>query len=191
MLLKKKRRSLQHFKHNYRSINNRTYLGLLKRLQVCYYCKYNSSSLYLPYITDVVSYLPKLAVVLQPVQEDWELLGHQLNIDQSILTGIRNKGDSTKQMKYLLEEWSIKGGTLTQLEDALLHIDKKYVISGMLYYNVNIVICQCVKHDIIIIVILLSDLLPLQDKESTYTDISVQISTDKLNQDSTGNLYII
>ena len=36
-------------------------------------------------------------------------------------------------MKYLLEEWSIKGGTLTQLEDALLHIGKKDVISGMLY----------------------------------------------------------
>ena len=34
-------------------------------------------------------------------------------------------------MKYLLEEWSIKGGTLTQLEDALFHIDKKDVISGM------------------------------------------------------------
>ena len=34
-------------------------------------------------------------------------------------------------MKYLLEEWSIKGGTLTQLEDALLHIDKKDVISGL------------------------------------------------------------
>ena len=40
------------------------------------------------------------------------------------------------------------------------------------------VICQCVKHDIIIIVILLSDLLALQDKGSTHTDISVQVSTD-------------
>ena len=37
-------------------------------------------------------------------------------------------------MKQLLEEWSIKGGTLTQLEDALFHIDKKDIISGMLYY---------------------------------------------------------
>ena len=93
------------------------------------------SLLYLPYITDVVSYLPKLAVVLQPVQEDWELLGHQLNIDQSVLTDIRSKGDSTEQMKQLLEEWSIKGGTLTQLEDALLHIGEKDLISGMLYYS--------------------------------------------------------
>ena len=62
-------------------------------------------------------------------------------------------------MKYLLEEWSIKGGTLTQLEDALLHIGKKDVISGMLYYIVSIVICEGVKQDIITIVILLSGLL--------------------------------
>ena len=56
-------------------------------------------------------------------------------MDQSVLTDIRSKGDSTEQMKQLLEEWSIKGGTLTQLEDALLHIGKKNVISGMLYYS--------------------------------------------------------
>ena len=37
-------------------------------------------------------------------------------------------------MKCLLEEWSIKGGTMTQLEDALFHIDKKDIISVMLYY---------------------------------------------------------
>ena len=36
-------------------------------------------------------------------------------------------------MRLLLEEWSIKGGALTQLEDALLHIGKKDLISGMLY----------------------------------------------------------
>ena len=34
-------------------------------------------------------------------------------------------------MKCLLEEWSIKGGTLTQLEDALVRIGKKGVHSGM------------------------------------------------------------
>ena len=45
-------------------------------------------------------------------------------------------------MKYLLEEWSIKGGTLTQLQDALFHIGKKDVISGMLYCSVNFVIYQ-------------------------------------------------
>ena len=95
-----------------------------------------------------------MAVVLQPVQEDWELLGHQLNIDQSVLTDIRSKRDSTEQMKYLLEEWSKKGGTLTQLQEALLHIGKKDVISGMLYYGVNFVIYRCVEHHIITIVIL-------------------------------------
>ena len=40
-------------------------------------------------------------------------------------------------MKYLLEEWALKGGTLTQLEEALLHLGKKEVISGMLYMTVN------------------------------------------------------
>ena len=159
---------------------NFTYI--LKRLQVCYYYKYNSSLLYLSYITDIVSYLPKLAVVLQPVEEDWELLGHQLNIDQSVLTDIRSKGDSTEQMKYLLEEWSINGGTLTQLEDALLHIGKKDIISGMFCYSVNFLICQCVKCNIINIVILLSGLLALQDKERTHADMSIEVSTDKCIQ---------
>ena len=40
-------------------------------------------------------------------------------------------------MKYLLEEWSLKGGTLTQLKDALLNLGKKEVIPGMLYITVN------------------------------------------------------
>ena len=84
-------------------------------------------------ISDFVSYLSKLAVVLQPVQGYWEQLGLQLNIDQSVLTDIRSNGDSTEQMKYLLEEWSLKGGTLTQLEEALLHLDMKHVIPGKSY----------------------------------------------------------
>ena len=93
---------------------------------------------YLPYITsDIFSYLPTLVVILQPVQEDSEQLGLQLNIDQSVLTYIRNKRDSTEQMKYLLEEWALKGGTLTQLEKALLYLGKKEVIPGMLYMTVN------------------------------------------------------
>ena len=40
-------------------------------------------------------------------------------------------------MKYLLEEWALKGGTLTQLEKALLYLGKKEVIPGMLYMTVN------------------------------------------------------
>ena len=87
--------------------------------------------------SDISSYLLKLAVILEPVQEDLEQLGLQLNIDQSVLTDIRNKGDSTEQTNYLLEEWSLKGGTLTQLEEALLYLGKKEVISGMLYMTVK------------------------------------------------------
>ena len=85
------------------------------------------------FIPDIVSYLPKLAVVLQPVQEYWEQLGLQLNIDQSVLTDIKSKGDSTEQMRHMLKEWSLKGGTLTQLEQALLHLDIKHVIPSKIY----------------------------------------------------------
>ena len=85
------------------------------------------------FISDAVSYLPKLAVVLQPVQEYWEQLGLQLNIDQSVLTDIRNKGDSTEQLRYMLKEWSLKGGSLTQLKQALLHLDMKHVIPSKIY----------------------------------------------------------
>ena len=85
------------------------------------------------FTSDVVSYLTKLAVIVQPIQEDWEQLSLQINIDQSVLTDIRSKRDGTEQMKYLLEEWSLKGGTLTQLEEALLHLHMKHVISGKSY----------------------------------------------------------
>ena len=72
-------------------------------------------------------------MVLQPVEEYWEQLGLQLNIDQPVLTDIRSKGDCTEQMKCLLEEWSLKGGTLTQLEEALLHVGMKHIIPGKSY----------------------------------------------------------
>lgn len=76
-------------------------------------------------------FLCKLEVVLQPVQDDWEQLSLQLNIDQFTLTDIKNKEDSSEQMKSLLE-WVIKKGTLTQLEDALHNLGKTAIISGML-----------------------------------------------------------
>ena len=51
-------------------------------------------------------------------------------------------------MKYLLEEWALKGGTLTQLEEALLCLGKKEVISGMLYitfnFNCDLSVDQCI-----------------------------------------------
>ena len=40
-------------------------------------------------------------------------------------------------MKLLLEEWALTGGTLTQLEEALLYIDKKELIPGMLYMTMT------------------------------------------------------
>lgn len=76
-------------------------------------------------------FLCKLEVVLQPIQDDWEELSLQLNIDQFTLTDIKNKEDSSEQMKSLLE-WVVKKGTLTQLEDALRNLGKTAVISGML-----------------------------------------------------------
>ena len=108
----------------------------------------------MPNITlDISSYLPKLAIILEPVQEDWEQLGLQLNIDESVLTDIRNKGDSTEQINCLLEEWALKEGILIQLEEALLRIGKKEVIPGMLYMTVNFSCDLSVEQDIISIII--------------------------------------
>ena len=58
-------------------------------------------------------------------------------------------------MKYLLEEWALKGGTLilTQLEDALLHLGKKELIPGMLYITVNLNCDLSVEQGIISLVI--------------------------------------
>ena len=64
-------------------------------------------------------------------------MGLQLNIDQSVLTDIKSERDSTKQMKYLLEEWALREGTLTQLENALVYLDKKEIIPGMLYMTMS------------------------------------------------------
>ena len=75
-------------------------------------------------------FLCKLEVVLQPVQDDWEQLSLQLNIDQVTLTDIRNKEDSNEKIKRLLE-WVVKKDTLTQLEEGLHNLGKTDVISGM------------------------------------------------------------
>ena len=71
------------------------------------------------------------------LSEDWEQLGLQLNIDQSVLTDIKSKGDSTKQMKDLLEKWAPRGGTLAQLTKALDYLGKNEVIPGMLYMTMS------------------------------------------------------
>ena len=66
------------------------------------------------------------------MQDDWEQLGLHLNIKQSVLNNIRSKGDSAEQMKCVLEEWAVKGGTLTQIEVALVHLGKTNIAHGMM-----------------------------------------------------------
>ena len=84
-------------------------------------------------MTDISQNLPKLEVVLQPVQENWEQLGVSLGIDQSVLSSIKSTpGDSTVYMRQLLEKWSAEGGQLQDLEDGLMSIGRKDLISGML-----------------------------------------------------------
>ena len=81
------------------------------------------------HITDDVS---KLEVILQPVEDDWYLLGQQLEVEESVLADIHRlqKEGSTIQMKCLLQKWCTEGGTLTKLENVLLEMGKKDLISG-------------------------------------------------------------
>ena len=78
-------------------------------------------------ITDDVS---KLEVILQSMEDDWYLLGHHLDMDKSVLSDIKQKEDSTVQLNCLLQEWCREGGTLTKLEDALIAMGRKDLISG-------------------------------------------------------------
>ena len=82
-------------------------------------------------------------------------------------------------MKYLLEEWALNGGTLTQLADAPLCRSMKDVNSGMLYLILQ---CQLNKQNDIIIIMLtchlyFSDVLALQEIHSAFVDIEIQVST--------------
>ena len=72
----------------------------------------------------------KLEVILQPVEDDWYLLGQHLEVKESVLADIKQKEDSTVQMKCLLQKWYTEGGTLTKLENALMAMDRKDLISG-------------------------------------------------------------
>ena len=81
------------------------------------------------HITDDVS---KLKVILQPVEDDWYLLGQQLEVEESVLADIHKLEEegSTVQMKCLLQKWCTEGGTLTNLENVLMEMGKKDLISG-------------------------------------------------------------
>ena len=98
-------------------------------------------------------------------------------------------------MMCLLEEWALTGGTLTQLEEALLYLGKKDVIPGMLYM---IMLTLTVIYQLIITThsrhylscrLLLSDLQALHEKKSTVIETSEQISIK--SNDKSGNLHTI
>ena len=81
-------------------------------------------------ITDDVS---KLEVILQPVEDDWYLLGQYLQVKESVLADIHTelqKEGSTVQMKCLLQKWCTERGTLVELENALMEMGKKDLVSG-------------------------------------------------------------
>ena len=76
-------------------------------------------------------------MILQPVEDDWYLLGQQLDIEESVLADIhKEKEGFTVQMKCLLQTWCTKEGTLTKLENALLTLNRKDLIPGKI--NVNL-----------------------------------------------------
>ena len=51
-------------------------------------------------------------------------------MDKSVLSDIKQKEDSTVQLNCLLQEWCREGGALTKLEDALIAMGRKDLISG-------------------------------------------------------------
>ena len=93
------------------------------------------------HITDDVS---KLEVILQPVEDDWYLLGQQLDIEESVLADIhKEKEGSTVQMKCLLQTWCTEGGTLIKLKNALLTLNRKDLIPGKIMLaalKINVII---------------------------------------------------
>ena len=95
-------------------------------------------------------------------------------------------------MKYLLEEWALKGGTLTQLEEALLHLGKKEVIPGMLYMNVNFNCDLSVEQGIISFVIFYCQIYVLYKRRRVLllTLVNRSLPNTMINQ-VTYILYII
>ena len=95
-------------------------------------------------------------------------------------------------MKCLLEEWALKGGTLTQLEEALLHLGKKEVIPGMLYMTVNFNCDLSVDQDNISLVIFYCQIYMLYKRRRVLRLILVNRSLPNpiINQ-VTYILYII
>uniref|UniRef100_A0A1X7SVM6 Uncharacterized protein n=1 Tax=Amphimedon queenslandica TaxID=400682 RepID=A0A1X7SVM6_AMPQE len=70
----------------------------------------------------------KLEIVLQPMEDLWFQLGHQLNVEVSLLSDIQETKDTKEQMRSLLQLCSDKGVTMMQLEGALEAMDQKSLI---------------------------------------------------------------
>ena len=63
------------------------------------------------------------------MEDDWYLLGQQLEVEESVLADI-HKLQKDVQMKRLLQKWCTEGGTLTKLENVLMKMGKKDLISS-------------------------------------------------------------
>lgn len=74
----------------------------------------------------------KLEIVLQPMEDLWFQLGHQLNVEVSLLSDIQETKDTKEQMRSLLQLCSDKGVTMMQLEEALEAMDQKSLIPGIM-----------------------------------------------------------
>ena len=85
------------------------------------------------YVTTVncVDDVSKLEIVLQPMEDLWFQLGHQLNVEVSLLSDIQETKDTREQMRSLLQLCSDKGVTMMQLEGALEALDQKSLIPGV------------------------------------------------------------
>ena len=71
-------------------------------------------------------------MILQPLKDDWYLLGQHLQVKESVLADI-HKLQKDVQMKCLLQKWCTEGsdqGTLAKLENSLVEMNKKDLISG-------------------------------------------------------------
>ena len=72
--------------------------------------------------------LSKLEIVLEPMEDLWFQLGHQLNVE---VGEIQETKDTKEQMRSLLQLCFDEGVTMLQLEEALEALDQKNLIPGM------------------------------------------------------------
>ncbi|XP_019860680.1 PREDICTED: uncharacterized protein LOC109588999 [Amphimedon queenslandica] len=72
-----------------------------------------------------------LEIVLQPMEDLWFQLGHQLKVEASLLSDIQETNDAKEQMRSLLQYCSDKGVTMMQLEEALEALDQKSLIPAL------------------------------------------------------------